>query len=388
MARKRAAGEGTLFRRKDGRWEGRVLVGYVDGRPKYKGVIRSTQAEAKAAWEQLKRQQAGGVNIAVPRQTLAQFTARWLDDVAAQRVRPGTRSTYALHLARINRHVGHVQLAKLTAQQLQAALAQLVRDGLSPRTVNVTRQVVVSALATAEQWDLIPRNVAARTDTLHTEPVRVVLLDGAAIERVLVAADAIGIGLAARLGVGLGLRVSEVLGLRWRDVDMAAGRLQIAVALQRVNGKPALVAPKTKAARRTLPLPPQLVTAFHAQRAHQLQQRLLAGTRWHEHGLVITTTIGTPVSAQALRQRFARVLRRAELPPMRFHDLRHSCATLLAHGNVHPRIAQQILGHANIRTTMDVYTHVRAGDGSAAALEGLEAAWTPLDEDDGHRSVS
>jgi integrase len=365
-----------------------VLVGYVDGRPKYKGVIRSTQAEAKVAWEQLKRQHAQGINIAVPRQTLAHFLQRWLTDVAAQRVRLRTLHSYRIHVQRITRHIGQVQLGKLSAQQVQGALAQLVRDGLSPRTVNTTRSVLVAALATAEQWDLIHRNVAARTDTLRTDPVQIVVLAPADAHRLLDAADVHGIGMAVRLALFVGLRSGEVLGLRWRDVDLKRAQLTVAVALQYAERERLLVAPKTNAARRTLPLPPQLVQALHAQRAAQLHERMVAGTRWQEHGLVVTTNIGTPAFSSVLRTRFKRALQAAGLPPMRFHDLRHSCATLLAEHNVHPRIAQQILGHATIRTTMEVYTHVVRGDQSGAALDTLEAALLPPLEDESTRSVS
>ena len=125
-----------------------------------------------------------------------------------------------------------------------------------------------------------------------------------------------------------------------------------------VGVAPALVAPKTVNSRRTLPLPPMLVSALRAHRARQLEERLCAGTRWQDHDLVFSTSIGTPINPPNLVRTFHRLLERAGLPPMRFHDLRHSCATLLAAQGVPARVAMDILGHSDIRVTQNIYTHV------------------------------
>jgi integrase len=161
------------------------------------------------------------------------------------------------------------------------------------------------------------------------------------------------------------------LGLRWQDVDLDAGTLRVAVALQNISGKLVLVKPKTAKSQRTLPLPPSLITALRQHKARLLQEQLLAGTRWKDHGLVFPTSVGTPISPRNLYRSFQALLDRAEVPRMRFHDLRHSCATLLAVQGVPPRVAMEILGHSNIHTTMQIYTHV-LDDGKRDALTALD----------------
>jgi integrase len=160
------------------------------------------------------------------------------------------------------------------------------------------------------------------------------------------------------VALALGLRRGEALGLRWEDVDLEAGTLRVQVALQRRKDSKTLVEPKTEQSRRTLPLPSVLVVALKAHRTRQLEERLAAGPKWRDHGLVFPSTVGTPMEPRNLTRQFKAVLQRAGLPDIRFHDLRHTAASLLVAQGVHPRVVMEILGHSQISLTMNTYTHV------------------------------
>ena len=156
----------------------------------------------------------------------------------------------------------------------------------------------------------------------------------------------------------MGLRQGEALGLTWKDIDLQMGYMRITKQLQRVHGSPELVEPKTERSRRTLAMPPMIGAALHDHFARQQLERKTAGKRWHEMGLVFTTPIGTPLDGTAVTKQFHRVLQGAGLPQRRFHDLRHSCATLLLVQGVSPRVVMDVLGHSQIGLTMNTYSHV------------------------------
>lgn len=160
------------------------------------------------------------------------------------------------------------------------------------------------------------------------------------------------------VALAVGLRRGEALGLRWDDVDLDAGTLKVRTALQRIDGKLQLVEPKTSRSRRTIALPDMAVAALRSHRARQLQERLLAGSRWQDTGMVFTTSIGTYMEPRNLTRHFNRTVKNAGLPPKRFHDLRHTCASLLLAQGVHARVVMEILGHSQIGLTMDTYSHV------------------------------
>jgi integrase len=160
------------------------------------------------------------------------------------------------------------------------------------------------------------------------------------------------------VAITTGLRRGEVLGLRWEDVDLDEGTLAVRRALQRLSGGLQFTEPKTDRARRTLALPAVTVAALRAHRKRQLEERMAAGSRWHEMGLVFSTGIGTPLDPADLNHHFRRTLERARLPQKRFHDLRHGAASALLAAEVHPRVVMEILGHSNISLTMNTYTHV------------------------------
>jgi integrase len=158
--------------------------------------------------------------------------------------------------------------------------------------------------------------------------------------------------------LALGLRQGEILGLRWGDIDFTQCKLTVKHALQRVDGKLQLVEPKTDKSRRSIALPQVAVSALYAHRSQQEQEKALAGSRWMESGLVFTTTVGTAVDQRRLLTHFHAIVRTAGLPDIRFHDLRHSAATLLLAQGVHPRVVMEILGHSSISLTMNTYSHV------------------------------
>jgi integrase len=139
------------------------------------------------------------------------------------------------------------------------------------------------------------------------------------------------------------------------------------MALQRVGGKLQLVEPKTERSRRTLRLPQVTLAALKAHRVRQLEERLLAGAQWQDSGLVFTSTIGTPMEPRNAFRRYQEALSRAGLPHFRFHDLRHTAATLLLAQGVHPRVIMEILGHSQISLTMNTYSHVVPALGDEAA---------------------
>ncbi|MHB1324976.1 MAG: site-specific integrase [Thermoleophilia bacterium] len=148
------------------------------------------------------------------------------------------------------------------------------------------------------------------------------------------------------------------LGLKWEDVNFEAKTLRVRFALQRIEGKLQLVEPKSAKSRRTIALPNPTVKALKHHRKRQLEENLLAGPAWQETGFVFTSTIGTPLEPDNIGRWFKPLLKKAGLPDIRFHDLRHTAASLLLVQGVQPRVVMETLGHSQISLTMNRYSHV------------------------------
>jgi integrase len=161
-----------------------------------------------------------------------------------------------------------------------------------------------------------------------------------------------------------------MLGLRWRDVDLDAGVLRVVQTMQRISGMGLVFGqPKTRLSRRAVALSPDAVTLLRQHRARQAEARLLAGPAYADRDLVFATGLGEPVDPGNLRRAWVAIRRRAGLPGLRIHDLRHAHATLMLSGGVHPKIVSERLGHASIAITLDTYSHVLPGLQAAAAAQ-------------------
>lgn len=301
------------------------------------------------------------------RQTVAQFLNQWLADVVRPAVRPKTYESYA-QVARLYlvSALGKHQLAKLQPDHVQAMMNTLLttggqsRAGVSPRTVQYARAVLRKALNQALRWGKVSRNVATLVDPPKSVRHEMQALTPEQATAFLTAAQGDWLEALYRVALSLGLRQGEILGLRWEDVDLDKERLSVRKQLQRLDGTPQLVDLKTRQSRRTIALPSALVAALRTHRTRQKEARLLADERWQGEiwGLVFTSTIGTPLDPRNLTDRYKTLLTQASLPAIRFHDLRHSCASLLIAQGVPMEIVKETLGHAQISLTINTYVHL------------------------------
>lgn len=369
--------EGSIYQRGDGLWVGVVHLGYDVGKRRRKYLYGKTRREVQERLTKTLSDRQKGLPVTSERLTVGQYLERWLQDVARPGLRPLTFRGYE-RIVRVHLlpTLGHIRLAKLTPQDVQALLNARQAAGKAPRTVQSIRAVLRRALGQAVQWGLVHRNVAALVNSPHISRPDIRPLTLAQVRTLLDAARGDRLEALYTVALAIGLRQGEALGLQWDDVDVKQGTLTVRHTLQRIDGKLTPVEPKTARSRRTIPLPAIAVTALRAHHARQLEERLRVGNSWTDSGYVFTTAVGTPLDAATVTRAFQRLLRRAGLPHQRFHDLRHACASLLLEQGVHPRVVQETLGHSQIGITMDTYSHVvqslqrEAADRMDVALAG------------------
>ncbi|WP_308426876.1 tyrosine-type recombinase/integrase [Streptomyces kronopolitis] len=227
----------------------------------------------------------------------------------------------------------------------------------SAATAKESHRVLRSGLSAACREELITRNVAKLVEApkVDTYEGQLWTLEQTLAFTLVARRDPLYAGF--MLAVGLGLRRGEIVGLRWRDIDLDSRTVQIRKQRQRVRGE--YYEDDTKNRRkRTLPLPLLCVAPLRWQRLRQEAMRVSAGADWHKSDLVFTTRTGRAIEGSNVLRSFHRLTAKAGIPRIRVHDARHGAATLLAAGNVHPRVAMEILGHSKISVTMDIYTHV------------------------------
>jgi integrase len=222
-------------------------------------------------------------------------------------------------------------------------------------------------LGDALRWGLVGRNAAALAHGPRVQRPELKVFSTEQAQRFLQVIKGERLEAFFCTAVATGLRLGELLGLRWSDVDLDGGSLTVRQALQRQGKEVRFVEPKSKQSRRRLNLPMFAVSALTHHRDRQVADRRLAGSRWIDTGLVFTSSIGTALDERNVRRSFKEVLRGAELPDLRLHDLRHTTATLLLTQGVHPRVVMETLGHSQVSLTLDTYSHVLPGLQAEAA---------------------
>ncbi|MFB6622108.1 tyrosine-type recombinase/integrase [Streptomyces sp. NPDC056374] len=384
-SRTRANGDGTVYQRKDGRWE---AAGYVLAPGNARKRVRVYGTTRKDAMTKLTEKIAAsnrGLPITAADSTVSAYLAYWLDCVAVHHLRENTHTRYAASIRlHLNPGLGAKKLARLTTRDVRTfldglrttcqccaqnrdsarrsccAIGQCCNKRLSPLTVTYVHAVLKSALEHAVREDELPRNLARNVKTATPRPRRFQPFTTAEARQFLHRASKDRLHALYVLALRTGLRKGELLGLHWEDLDLDSGTATIHRSLQRTRSQGLTVLnTKTLASERRIALPTECLSSLKIHQEEQQEERQAAGTSWTDNGLIFTTPKGRPLDPTNLTRRFRRLLHNAGLRTIRFHDLRHSTATLLLEQGVDLVVIKELLGHAHIGVTAGVYAHVR-----------------------------
>lgn len=352
--------QGSVYLRGDGRWVAVVSVGYTsEGRQARKSFYAKTEGEAKRKLRQALARLDKGGGFGDDKLTIGTFLDRWLEDSVKPSLSASTYKTYrSIIINHLSPGLGKVRVTKLTPAQIRTFLNQKTEDGCSAALVRYMRVVLAAALQQALHDEIVIRNVASLTDAPRATQFEASPLTADEANRFLAAARSDRLEALYSVALSLGLRQGETIGLRWQDIDLEAGMLHVRNQISRIDDGYRFVELKTKASRRILPIPREVLDSLKRHKRRQLEDQLFAGDRWVSLNLVFASTIGTPLEPSNLRLHYKGLLERAGISDRRYHDLRHSCGSLLIARGVQQGVVKEILGHSRIATTMDNYVHV------------------------------
>jgi len=309
-------------------------------------------------------------------QTIGKYMIRWLSDSAKHAVKA---TSYRAYESQIRNHIvpalGKIKLSRLTPAHLQALYAAKLREGMKPASVRQIHAILHKALEQAVRFNLIPANPASKVDPPKVRQEEITRLTAEQASKLLdvIRNERDRFEALYVLALTTGLRIGELLGLKWSDIDLDARRLRVSRQLQCSEGGLIFTEPKA-ASRRTVDLPASTVEALKRHRKRQVEETLKAGGAYQDNDLVFAGDLGGPIGPEKVTQRaFKPLLKRAGLPEIRFHDLRHTFATLLLSRGVHPTYVQRALGHASVKITLDRFSHWMPSMGRATA-EAIDAA--------------
>ena len=375
MARKRKAGDGTVRQRKDGRWEGRIVTGYDDNAyPKTKNVLAKTKKECVEKLQKLKAECGGLKPEKVrPEMPFGDWLTYWYENHSKPKIRPTTQETYE---SRIRLHIipeiGDIPLNKLTQNDLQQFYGRLKKsgrkrftdkygEGLSDRMVRMCHATCRSALEKAVQDGLIRVNPAIGCKLPPKKAREMQVLTREELQRFLIQAKFEGYYEVFLLDLATGLRRGELMALQWDDLNFKTGVLNVNKQVYDVRGQLQISTPKTKNSVRKIVLPPAVVAVLR-------EYKKTVDSRWMFPSPVKEDC---PITPGVVRRRLQFILEHAGCKHVRFHDLRHTFATLALENGMDVKTLSAMLGHVSAVTTLDIYTHI-TGDMQRAAAASID----------------
>ena len=374
---KRSNGEGTIYKRQDGQWCAQVSYEY-DGKRKRKSFYGKTQKEAKEKakeFSEKKIQQEVEGNRLTEDLRLGEWMVRWLREFKRSTVK---ETTYQGYWMVFNSHVKDAEIAKIPLNDLTVeGLQKFYRDlstegrcdgkgGLSPRMVQYVKILINGALEQAVRNGLLESNVNKYTVLPGKSEKEISPMTEKEVSIFLECCQGERLEALYVLELFTGLRKGEISGLRWSDIDWGLGRMMIARSLEPISyndeesagPKLILTTPKTKSSKRWVALAPYVIQKLKEHRERQDYEKLAFKDIYSDQGMIFCREDGSFLHPRYLTDDFHRILKKAELPRHRFHDLRHTVASMLLNANENPKAIQELLGHSSISTTLDIYAHL------------------------------
>ncbi|MEE8530661.1 MAG: site-specific integrase [Hyphomicrobium sp.] len=352
--------------------------------------IKGNRKDAERELARLVHEFNLGNYVEPSRLTVREYLERWLSDYAATSVSAKTCECYRdMISAHITPALGNHKLSKLRPLHVQSfysvALASGRKDGkggLSAQSVLHFHRLLHRAFVHAVKWQLIARNVIDAVEPPRVEKLEMRALTEGETAKLIAVVKTSRVYVAVMLALTTGLRRGEVLALRWADIDLDSAGLAVNQSLEQTRGGLRFKAPKTSKSRRAVALPALAVEILREHRIAQTKERLALGSAYEDNGLVCARQDGSPWPPDTFSTAFASLIRRSNIPHLRFHDLRHTHATQLLRQGVHPKIVSERLGHSTIAITLDTYSHVLPGMQEDAAAK-IDAALRVAMEDVG-----
>ncbi len=355
---KRANGEGNIRRRADGTWEARLIVN-----SKRQSVYGKTQAEVRRKLEDLKSARDNGIDFDAAKMTVSEWLDIWMQDYR-NGIKDSTKATYAQDIRlHVVPYIGNIKLARLTAANVQKMYNQVVEDGLSSKSVKNTHGILHKALGQALRLGYVEKNVTdyCELPAIHKKEMHPILDE--ALEKFLKAIQSDAYGDLMFVATFTGMRESELLGLTWDCVDFEKKAIRVYRQLSKARGGSAageyvFTGPKNKK-ERTFSAMDAVFDTLLRVKEQQAEWRRRSGQVWNNpYDLVFTNEVGRNLSTTTVWKRFKRIAIDVGAEKSRFHDLRHTYATLAITAGVDIKTISETLGHATVAFTMDVYGHV------------------------------
>ena len=377
MAKKnRGRGEGSIYQRSNGTWRAQISL---DGRRQGKTFKHKSDAQL---W--LRKMQTHldlGHDIEGGKMTLSEYLDTWLETSNIHN-RESTKYQYCLTIKNhINPYMGDIKLKSLNLARIEGVYAKLGDKGCSARTVRVVHSVLHRALNKAVRYGLILKNPASGAALPRYRHPEMQVLDADQLTQFLIASQGSYYEALYHLAIHTGMRQGELFGLKWTDLLWQSKVLHVKRQIRRVPGQGwQFLEPKTSAGRRTIALGDGILQVMQQHKLNQAVQISVAGDRWVENNLIFPNRVGNPGDPSNLRKNFLSVLEKAGLPKIRFHDLRHTAASLMLNNNIPSIVVTKRLGHAKASTTLDIYGHLYQ-ERQEEAAKLLDELITPITVD-------
>jgi integrase len=377
MANKnRGHGEGTIFQRSNGSWRAQLTVN--GERFSYSAKTKSDCIDWIAT---MQFQRSRSFDHKGGNTSLKIYMEQWLENHKVS-VRLKTYHRYkGLSEKYIIPRLGDIGLSDLHPLNIERFYTDLVMDGIGIRSVRLCHSILHCALKKAVAYGWIPRNPAHGITLPQYKPAEMQVWNDSQVSVFLMTAESSRHKALYHVAITTGMRQAEILGLQWSDVDWDRGTIQVRRQLQRVRGKGwSFLEPKTRNGRRKIILSKGTLIALHFHKERQRFSISIAGERWQKHELIFPNSVGNPMDPSNLRKDFNRLMSDADLPKIRFHDLRHSAASLMLNNGIPVIVVSRILGHAKPSITLDLYGHLyHEMQGEAAKV--MDKLITPIEVD-------